>query len=168
MHGDRRPIQANEMTASNRADLSAEEPSERKTSAPGTPGASTSKSQLERSQEFYLCWYDAGDRDVEGSIDEIGPRSLFVRIGASGVEGMPDVGDKITLLIQGTRRYTHEVEGCVRSTTTSPSSDEQRTARAGFELEVFDPEALESFLAVSRAHLRSGQTSNAPPSTAKV
>jgi len=106
-------------------------------------------------REFFLCWFDDGTRDIEACIREFGERAVFVE-----TPELPEVGDKLTLLIQGTRRYTFSADGsvCWTSRAGDPPGPElgfsPRSGRSGFGFQVENTAGFGEFLTLCRAHRR--------------
>jgi Tfp pilus assembly protein PilZ len=90
----------------------------------------------------FLCWFDGGYRDVEARVEDVSPdgTGLFVR-----TPEFPE-GEKVVLLIQGTRRQTLNVRGYIRW-----SSDQSQVE--GFGLQVENAEELRAFLESCRTVL---------------
>ena len=90
---------------------------------------------VERVQRVFLCWFDGGYRDVEARVEDVSldGTGLFVR-----TPEFPE-GEKLVLLIQGSRRQTLLVRGQIRW-----SSDQ--TQVEGFGLQVENAEELRAFL----------------------
>jgi hypothetical protein len=92
-----------------------------------------------RLQKVFLCWFDSGYRDVEARVENVSPdgSGLFVRT----LEQPPN--DKLTVLIQGPRRQTLQVQGVVRWSSDAAQSE-------GFGLQVENAVELRAFLERAR------------------
>jgi len=102
-----------------------------------TETSASERRRSERVARIFLCWFDSGYRDVEARVENVSAdgTGLFVRTAEP-----PEVGQKLGLLLQGTRRQTLELTGVVQWISQSGVVAE------GFGLRIDEPARLQEFL----------------------